>query len=197
MHEFDRGVTKYDIMPIPPVESQSRLFEAGPVTIWVEYRLLDDAIAAAHQANEGFDGQVEQIDDRGVSLHVFGEPSPGAERVEFLRFDCFDEDPHYHYVSYARQTNEMVHLEPAAMGDPLEWAMDRIRTRLPQMLARAGAEELAARVDAGEVERVLPKVAEAAYRARFSHDDSAIHAGAMADAAPVGKAGAAASGERA
>ena len=47
MHEFDRGVTKYDIMPIPPVEAQSRKFDAGPVTIWVEYRLLDDAIAAA------------------------------------------------------------------------------------------------------------------------------------------------------
>ena len=152
MHEFDRGVTKYDIMPIPPVEAQSEQFEAGPVTIWVEYRLLDDAIAAAHQANEGFDGKIAQIDDRGVSLHVFGEPSPGGDRVEFLRFDCFDEDPHFHYVSYANGTNEMVHIEPAAMGDPLEWAMDRIRTRLPQMLSRAGAEGLASRVDPAEVE---------------------------------------------
>jgi len=194
MHEFDRGVTKYDIMPIPPVEAQSRKFDAGPVTIWVEYRLLDDAIAAAHQANEGFDGEIAQIDDRGVSLHVFGEPTPGAERIEYLRFDCFDEDPHYHYVSYARQTNEMVHLEPAAMGDPLEWAMGRIKTRLPQMLARAGAEALADRVDMGEGERVMTQGAGAAYRARFSHDDSAIHAGAMAEAAPVGKAGAAAGG---
>ncbi|MEM9176118.1 MAG: hypothetical protein AAGC67_12855 [Myxococcota bacterium] len=189
MHEFDRGVTKYDIMPIPPVEAQCEKFDAGPVTIWVEYRLLDDAIAAAHQANEGFDGTVEQIDDRGVSLHVFGESSPGGERVEFLRFDCFDEDPHYHYVSYAENTNEMVHLETAAMGDPLEWAMDRIRTRLPQMLARAGATELAARVDPTALERALPKVAEAAYRARFGHDDAAIHAGAMATAEPVAKAG--------
>ena len=193
MHEFDRGVTKYDIMPIPPVEAQSEQFEAGPVTIWVEYRLLDDAIAAAHQANEGFDGKIEQIADGGVSLHVFGEESPGGERIEFLRFDCFDEDPHYHYVSYANNTNEMVHLEPAATGDPLEWAMDRIRTRLPQMLARAGAKELASRVDAADLERVLPNVAAAAYRARFNHDDAAIHAGAMAEAEPVAKAGGAAS----
>jgi hypothetical protein len=188
MHEFDRGVTKYDIMPIPPVEAQSECFDAGPVTIWVEYRLLDDAIAAAHTVVEGFEGSVESIDDRGVSLHVFGEPAPGGERIEYLRFDCFDEDPHYHYVSYEHQTNEMVHLEKAAMGDPLEWALERIRTRLPQMLQRAGASGLAARVEAPCVEEVLPKVAEAAYRARFAHDDAAIHAGAMSDAAPVPRA---------
>lgn len=188
MHEFDRGVTKYDIMPIPPVEAQSELFPAGPVTIWVEYRLLDDAIAAAHTVTEGYDGTIDTVEDRGVSLHVFGEPAPGAERIEYLRFDCFDEDPHYHYVSYANQTNEMVHLDPAAVGDPLEWAMDRIRTRLPQLLSRAGNPELGARIDVAEIEAALPKVAEAAYRARFAHDDEAIHAGAMTNAALVGKA---------
>ena len=188
MHEFDRGVTKYDIMPIPPVEAHSELFEAGPVTIWVEYRLLDEAIAAAHTVTEGYEGDIEAIDDRGVSLHVFGEPNPGAERIEYLRFDCFEEDPHYHYVSYEQNTNEMVHLETTALGDPLVWALDRIRTRLPQMLARAGAEELAGRVDLGALEAALPKIAEAAYHARFSHDDAAVHAGAMAGAASVGKA---------
>ena len=188
MHEFNRGVTKYDIMPIPPVEAQSVRFPVGPIEIWVEYRLLDEAIAAAHTVTEGYEGDAPAIDDRGVSLHVFGELRPGATPVEFLRFDCFEEDPHYHYVSYAQQTNEMVHLETAAMGDSLEWAMDRIRTRLPQMLARAGDEALAARVVPSEIEAILPKVAEAAQRARFSHDDALIHAGSMAGAAPVGKA---------
>jgi len=188
MHEFDRGVTKYDIMPIPPIEAHSTRFEAGPVEIWVEYRLLDDAIAAAHTVLQGYEGEIETIQDRGVSLHVFGEVEPGAQKVELLRFDCFDEDPHYHYVSYARKTNEMVHIEPAAMGDPLQWALERIRTRLPQMLARAGADGLAARVDVAAVETILPKVAECAYRARFTHDDAAIHAGAMARSAPVERA---------
>ena len=46
MHEFERGVTKYDIMPIPPIEAQSQRFEIGPVSIWVEYRLLDEAIGS-------------------------------------------------------------------------------------------------------------------------------------------------------
>ncbi len=187
MHEFDRGVTKYEIMPIPPVEAQSTRFRAGPIEIWVEYRLLDEAIAAAHTVISRYEGDVDTVEDRGVSLHVFGEPSPGEEPIEFLRFDCFDEDPHYHYVSYAQSTNEMVHIEPAAMGDPLAWALDKIRTRLVPMLTRAGAASLAARVDPAEVEAILPKVAECAYRARFSHDDASIHAGALAKAAPVGK----------
>ncbi len=190
MHEFDRGVTRYDIMPIPPIEAHSERFEAGPISIWVEYRLLDDAIAAAHTVAEGYDGDVSQFDDRGVSLHVFGEPAPGEPEIEFLRFDCFDEDPHYHYVSHAKKTNEMVHIDRFAQGDPLEWALDRIRTRLPQMLERAGANLLAARVEPSRVEAILPKVAGAAYRARFHHDEAAIHEGALSRAAPVAKAAA-------
>ena len=39
----------------------------------------------------------------------------------------------------ASACNEMLHLDPVADGDPLAWALERIRTRLPQMLARAGA----------------------------------------------------------
>jgi len=194
MHEFDRGVTRYDIMPIPPIEAHSQRFEVGPVSIWVEYRLLDDAIAAAHTVTEGYEGEISAIDDRGVSLHVFGEPAPGQPQVEFLRFDCFEEDPHYHYVSYANETNEMIHLDPHAHGDPLEWALDCIRTRLPQMLERAGAETLAARVEPSRIEEILPIVAGAAYRARFQHDDAEIHAGPMAIAAPVAKASRAARG---
>ena len=194
MHEFDRGVTKYDIMPIPPIEANSQRFEMAPISIWVEYRLLDDAIAAAHTVNENYDGTITGISDRGVSLHVFGEPAPGEPEIEFLRFDCFEEDPHYHYVSYARQTNEMVHLDPHAHGDPLEWALDCIRTRLPQMLERAGAATLAAQVEPGRIEQVLPTVAAAAYRARFQHDDEQIRAGAIAGASPVAKASGAARG---
>jgi hypothetical protein len=188
MHEFDRGVTKYDIMPIPPVAAQSQRFEIGPISIWVEYRLLDEAIAAAHVVTESYEGDIGAIEDRGVSLHVFGEPGSGQQEIEFLRFDCFDEDPHYHYVSYERQTNEMVHLDPHAHGDSLEWALDCIRTRLPQMLERAGASTLAAQVEVRRVEEVLPAVAAAAYRARFQHDEDAIRASSLAGATPVGKA---------
>ena len=67
-------VTHYSIMPIAPVEEQTSYFEAGPITIGVEYRLLNDAIGARHLDANAPDMQgVETIDDRGVSLHVFNK----------------------------------------------------------------------------------------------------------------------------
>ena len=171
----DSHITRYKVMPIPPVEKQTTWIEAGPVKFGIEYRLLNDAIAAAAvvvQSDTGDAAGVENIEDRGVSIHVFG--TSGGESLEYLRFDCFDEDPHYHYVSWKRKLNEMLHIDPIADGDPLIWALERIRTRLPQMLERAGAPEIAARVDLRLVEATLPKVSEAAWRARYHHDDEAV-----------------------
>ncbi|HVH18282.1 MAG TPA: hypothetical protein VNF72_08285, partial [Myxococcota bacterium] len=122
------------------------------------------------------------LDDRGVSLHTCS-PGDGATSQEFLRFDCFDEDPHYHYISWRGMSNEMIHLDPIADGDPLAWALERIRTRLPQMLARAGAGDVAAHVDPAEIERALPRVAEAAYRARYHSDAGAVMRSALGSAA--------------
>jgi len=174
-------ITRYELMPIPPVDSQTEYFEAGAVSFGVEYRLLDDAIAAANDL-EGAEGQDGggSFDDRGVSLHVFGSAAEGETPLEYLRFDCFDEDPHYHYVSWKQKSNEMIHLDPVADGDPLSWALERIRTRLPQMLERAGAADVAARVDLREVEDVMPKVSEAAWRARYHHDEAALRRAALA-----------------
>jgi hypothetical protein len=173
-------ITRYDLMPIPAVAAQTEYFDAGAVTIGVEYRLLNDAIAAASAAvrADGADAAaVASFDDRGVSLHVYGVVE--GERVECLRFDCFAEDPHYHYVCWRTRSNEMLHIDPHADGDPLAWALERIRTRLPQMLERAGAAELAAAVDTRQLECALPRVAEAAYRLRYHHDDGATLRGAL------------------
>jgi hypothetical protein len=176
----DRGITRYELMPIAPVEEHTEYFDAGAVVFGVEYRLLDSAIAAASRVEEadGSDpGVSDAVDDRGVSIHVFGVE--GGERVERLRFDCFDEDPHYHYVSWSARSNEMIHIDPVVEGDPLAWALERIRTRLPQMLVRAGAGEVAGCVEPARIEAVLPLVTEAAYRARFHHDDDSIRRGAL------------------
>ncbi len=167
------GVTHYDVMPIPPIESQTNWFDAGALSFGVEYRLLNDAIAATHvrEQAQGMDPSDElQLEDSGVSIHVCD--NRGEARVEHLRFDCFVEDPHYHYISWRERSNDMIHLDPIADGDPLSWALDRIRTRLPQMLSRAGLGDLP--VDLEQVEQVLPRVAEAAYRARYHHDDGAV-----------------------
>jgi hypothetical protein len=177
-------ITRYDTMPIPPVPAQTEFIEAGVLRFGVEYRLLTDAIAAASQtvAASGADAaDPASFDDRGVSIHVYGDD--GAGPLEYLRFDCFEEDPHYHYVSWKERSNEMLHLDPVADGDPLAWALERIRTRLPQMLARAGAAHIAARIDPRRLDEALPRVAEAAYRARYRHDDEAVQRDALRGAA--------------
>ncbi len=175
------GVTRYSVMPIPPVEAHTTWFDAGGVRIGVEYRLLNDAISAAAdlaEASGDAPGTAEDLDDRGVSLHVCAQQD--GEQREFLRFDCFQEDPHYHYVSWREHNNDMVHMDLIATGDPIAWALERVRTRLPQMLERAGAAEAARSVDTAEVERILPKVTELAYRLRFAeHDDASLEAAAV------------------
>jgi len=158
-------------MPIPPIEEHVSLFDAGPIQIGVEYRLLNDAIAASADlppADGDERGPTTDLDDRGVSLHVFGMQD--GERREFLRFDCFEEDPHYHYVSVRDSSNVIAHVDPVASGDPLTWALERIRTRLPQMLEAAGAHELAAQVEVSAVEDALPRITEAAFRLRYRQD---------------------------
>jgi len=178
------GVTHYDVMPIPPIESQTTWFPAGVIAFGVEYRLLNDAIAAAHTGVKamGQDPSDAPVGlDSGVSIHVVD--NRGESPVEHLRFDCFVEDPHYHYISWKDRSNDMVHLDPIANGDPLFWALDRLRTRLPQMLSRAGADDLLAALDPMLLEQVLPRVAEAAYRARYQHDDESVLRDALAGAA--------------
>jgi hypothetical protein len=170
-------ITRYDKMPIPPVEAHTVYFQAGAVTIGVEYRVLTGETALAVQESvelaHGADVKpAEEFDDRGVSLHVYG--LAGNELVEYLRFDCFQEEPHYHYISWSGRTNEMLHIDPIADGDPLAWALERIRTRLPQMLDRAGAAKLAESVNLREIESAIPRIAEVAYRARFQADAARV-----------------------
>jgi hypothetical protein len=48
------------------------------------------------------------------------------------------------------------------------------------MLARAGAAEVAASIDFAALEAALPRVTEAAFRARYEHDDAQVLAEAVA-----------------
>jgi hypothetical protein len=176
----ENGVTHYDAMPIAPLDTHTTYFEAGSIRIGVEYRLLDDEIAEASstQSAQGDEAGKETLgQDRGVSLHVYGRE--GGEMLECIRFDCFDEDPHYHYIGWAGKSNEMIHIDPVAQGDPLKWALDCIHHRLSAMLNRAGAPGAAGLVEPERIESILPRIAEAAYRARFDHNDQAIRKTAL------------------
>ena len=68
-------ITRYDLMPIPPVEAQTKWFEAGVLRFGVEYRLVNDAITAASEMSPAKGDNRPppgSIDDRGVSIHVVG-----------------------------------------------------------------------------------------------------------------------------
>ena len=108
---------------------------AGPLTFGIEYRHLQD--------------------DQGICIHVFGDLNGNQE--EFLRFDCFERVPHYHYAW--SQNDRYVPLDTAAEGDPLQWTLARLRARLPAMLIRADAPDLARALDQRDIDAALPQIA--------------------------------------
>lgn len=135
--------TYFDYFPIPPVPEHCTEIEAGPVTFVVEPRQVtgDDATDALPELGADALGAADRV-YFGASLHVYGT----ADGLEHLRFDCFVDDPHYHYIRHVDGGNLVCPLDQAAEGDPLEWTLGRLRGRLPEMLECAHAPELAARV---------------------------------------------------
>ena len=67
-----------------------------------------------------------------MSLHVRATDTGH----EYLRFDCFDNEPHYHYIhdSTDPYINNVVVYDPFACGDMLPFAIGCLRTRLAEML---------------------------------------------------------------
>lgn len=167
--------------PIAPIEANMQRFEAGAITIGVEYRVLtDEIVGALGLADTARSNDYVGLDDNGVSVHVFAKTAEG--NLERLRFDCFQDDPHYHYFPSSGETLDIVHLDPAMVGDPLAWVLDRIRARLPQLLQRAGVANAAQLVDPQRMEAILPLVTEAAFRSRYGTDKERVRQDAVARA---------------
>lgn len=143
---------------IPPVSERTEYVEAGAITIGVEYREVNEDIVLANLRAHGMDrpppGAAQEIpNDGGVSLHV----CDAATRTEYLRFDMFDDGPHYHYLCHNEyQVN--IPYDRNACGPMTDWTFDCIRLRLRAMLAFCGAEELAAKVDDDAIGEALPQI---------------------------------------
>jgi hypothetical protein len=127
---------------IPPVLDNCVSLAAGPVEFVVESRTLDDQAVATTNGREPSDGMTQFFDDHGPTLHVFG----ATDHVEHLRFDCFANEPHYHYFRSAEEAQILCRIDQHAEGDPVQWAIGRVRDRLPEMLEKCGQGELAADV---------------------------------------------------
>jgi hypothetical protein len=154
--------------PVPHVPANTLMFEAGPITIGVEYRLLNEEILAQVYGPEHAaeivasrfgnpDAESGHAVDSGLSIHVFD----AATGVEHLRFDNLDSNKHYHYLR-SDGRHVVVWYDDVANGDLVTWALASLRDRAGQMLELAGAAELAGRIDRDAVARALAEVEVAA-----------------------------------
>ena len=151
--------TVYTVAPIPPDAEHTTWVDAGAIRIGVEYRVLDDAGLAANyhgDAKAEIDAAVgdDDIEDNGVSLHVVGR----ADGHEYLRFDLFSREPHYHYIDRSGERQTIIDFDRVAHGDMLPWALAQLRGRLAPMLQHAGGEAVASELDTQRVESSLVEV---------------------------------------
>jgi hypothetical protein len=149
---YRRG-NRYDRLPIPMITEHCIAVDAGAVQLVVESRVLTNEII-----QDVFEGAVAAdvaFDDYGATLHVCGT----ADGLEHLRFDCFEHEPHYHYIDQGAVTNTVVRIDELAVGDPVEFSLACVEHHLPDMLRHCGVGDLADEV-AGRPERVGAAVAE-------------------------------------
>jgi len=151
--------TVYTVPPIPPDPEHTTWVDAGVLRFGVEYRLLDDAELAANYQGEAMDEIQEHtggaaVEDNGVSIHVNG----AEDGHEYLRFDCFDGEPHYHYIEPSGERQAILEFDRVAHGEMIAWTFHQLRTRLAEMLAFAGGERLVGSLDTGLIGASLPEV---------------------------------------
>lgn len=160
---YRRG-NRFDRMPIPMVAEHCITVDAGAVQLVVESRTLTNEVIDGTYP-DGVEGSIP-FDDFGASLHVCGT----ADGLEHLRFDCFEHEPHYHYIEQAAGVNTVVRIDELAVGDPIEFTLACVEDRLPDMLRNCGvgalADEVAAQPDT--VRTAVIEVRELMKKARAS-----------------------------
>ena len=163
----------YNMAPQPPSETDTQWFPAGVLTLGIEYRdvnpddLLelyeDDPAQLAELLEKSPEGG---FSDNGVSIHVRG----ADDGHEYLRFDVFDDEPHYHYIHNTAPgeeiLNNVVTFDTFAFGDMLPVAIGWLRERLPEMLPRAGGGHLVDELDPDALGPVIDQVEQIARAAR-------------------------------
>lgn len=159
----------YHTLPVPAFEEYTTRIPAGAVTFGVEYRKLDETVILEFygpDARSQFDGVTPAgmegtVDEDGLCLHVFGT----ADGEEYLRFDCFEVAAHYHLLDPRAPRNVVIEHDVERKGPLLDWAIETLRARLPELLAETGASDLSTTVDPAHVARALDAVKTEAERA--------------------------------
>ena len=96
-------------------------------------------------------------EDGGVSIELYG---PGEEpREQLVRFDVFRRDPHYHVPS---SDPKQIDMERGPFERSLEFALDSLERRLPELLRQARYPEIAEKIDPARMPEVAARVRSAA-----------------------------------
>ena len=90
--------------------------------------------------------------DQGLSIRVSGPVAD--ERRELLRFDCFDNSPHYHVEVYGR--NDITAIED---NDATEWSLNTLTEEFEGLIDAAGADTLTS-VEREKLDQTLRQVSE-------------------------------------
>jgi hypothetical protein len=90
--------------------------------------------------------------DRGPSLQVLGEVD--GKRVQLLRFDCFEHEPHFHYDPDGK--NNRIFLNKVRVSDPIDWTIDYLRGNVASLVRIAGYGQVADRLDEAALTAALP-----------------------------------------
>ena len=118
------------------------MFEAGNIRFGLELRELNG--------------------DGGLAIHVLSDlaGAPGdayTEETELLAFDCFRDEPHYHYGP--RNKNHRVYFDKTVVPDPLEWTLTVLKAgKLKPMIEAAGYPGVAADLDEDLIRSLLPGI---------------------------------------
>jgi hypothetical protein len=95
--------------------------------------------------------------DRGPSLQVLGDVD--GKSVQLLRFDCFEEEPHFHYDPTGK--NNRIFLNKERVSDPIAWTIDYLRGNFASLVRIAGYGQVAERLDEAALAGMLPGVEKA------------------------------------
>lgn len=113
----------------------------------------------------------EIMPDQGLMIQVLADV--GGKETEILRFDCFDQDPHYHYGP--ENHNIRLHMDKTTAGNPVGWTLSQIRNNLPSMIKRAGYDDLAAKVEANPISAAKMDEIESVAREKARAERRTVH----------------------
>ncbi len=140
----------YEVQPEPPDRASTLWFDAGTVKIGLEHRHVDpESLAASYAGDEAALAEIEAnlaeggFTDDGVSFHIVG----ADDDHEYLRFDAFDREPHYHYIWPSGDHNNVVPFDAVANGNMVDWVRTRLPVNIDDMLTHAGDRHLCAGLD--------------------------------------------------